>query len=378
MYDVEFDSTNNIAEIEFPEGISMIDDVLDGYKNYQILSVALEVDIFEEIAENGPSSPRDIAEAVLVNGLFIRNILIALEDMGLLRSNRGKYFLTEPAETFLLKGSPLYQGDLILSAGSYKSGWNNLMKLLDLNGSVKFHQELDEFQIRSMAQQSIRGEVQKVIKDITSYPGFSESEYLLDVGGSPGLYSIALCQENNKLLAHILEQDPVVPLTSSFVREYGMENRIKVEKGDVKSLKKSRAGEGYDIVLISNLLYNYPREMGDILENIAQILDPGGILVFNHRFCSPNCYVKPGDGVREIDRVLSSFGHSLCHPKGLEKIMENLGFMNISLIPHETASGHAVLCIGTKKSIGTKEGELPGKASKTPENPTSNSLGNGK
>mgnify|MGYP000918738578 CR=1 FL=1 len=40
MYDVKFDYTNKIAEIEIPEGISVIDDVLDGYRNYQTLSVA--------------------------------------------------------------------------------------------------------------------------------------------------------------------------------------------------------------------------------------------------------------------------------------------------------------------------------------------------
>lgn len=345
MYDLRFEQTN-ISEIEFPEGISMIDTVMDGYKNYQILSVALEVDIFEEIADNGPCSPQDIAEAVLVNGMFIRCILIALEDMSLLRSDKGKYFLTEPAETFLLKNSPLYQGDLILSAGSYKSDWNNLIAVLLHQKPDKSPVEVDEFQIRSIAQQSIRGEVQRVVKEIVSYPGFSKVEYLLDVGGSPGLYSIALCQENNRLLARVLEQDQAMPLTYSFVRGYGMEDRIKVEKGDVKSLKNP--GEKYDAVLISNLLYKYPREMGDILENVTDILNSRGILVINHRFCSPHCDVEPGYGVREVDRTLNSYGHPLCHPKGLKKIIEKLGFTNVSLIPHETASGHAVLCIGTK------------------------------
>ncbi len=355
MYDVKFDLTN-IANMEFPDGISIIDDVMDGYKNYQILSVALEFDIFGEIADNGPSSPRDIAKSALVNGVFIKNILIALEDMGLLKSNEDRYFLTEPAETFLLKESPLYQGDLILSAGSYKSQWNNLIAaLLHQKGPVKSPQELDEFQIKTLAQQSIRGDVQKVVKEIASYPGFQEAECLLDVGGSPGLYSIALCQENNKLIARILEQDPVVQLTSSFVRRYGMENRIKVENCGTGNFKENGSREEFDIVLISNFLYKYPREIGEILENVSQILNPSGILVLNHRFINPNDDVKPGDGVRGIDQALSSLGHPLCHPKGLKKIIEELGFTNVSLIPYEIASGHAVLC------IGIKEGRVPRK-----------------
>lgn len=344
MYDLRFDQTN-ISEIEFPEVISMIDEVLEGYKNYQILSVALEVDIFEEIAENGPSAPYDITEAVLVNGMFIGSILIALEDMGLLGSNKGRYFLTEPAETFLLRKSPLYQGDLILSAGYYRSGWNNLIELLHTNGSVKL-KELDEFQIRSIAQQSIRGELQRVIKEIISYPGFLLSEYLLDVGGSPGLFSIALCQENHRLLASALVQEQVLPLTSSFIREYGMENRIKVESGDFKS--SMLPDKRYDIVLISNFPDKYPGEIGDIMESLPHILNPGGILVLNHRFCNHHSNAKPGCGVLEIDRTLNSFGHPLCNPKDLKSIMKELGFVNITLVTHETSSGYSVLCIGTK------------------------------
>lgn len=368
MYGIELDSTNKIGAIEFTEGISLIDNILDGYKNYQILSVALEIGIFEEIADIGPCSPRDIAKAALVNGMFIRSILMALEDMDFLKSDDDMYILTEPAETFLLKSSPLYQGDLILSTGSYKSQWNNLMAvLLHQKGPVK-SKELDESRIRSIAQQSIRGEIQKVIKEIVSHPEFPEFEYLLDIGGSPGLYSIALCQENNKLLATILEQE-AVPLTTSLVREYGMENQIKVEKGDIKNLKYPGEGEGYDIVVISHLLYRYRREMGDVLENVAHILNPGGILVLNHRFCSPNCDIKPGDGVREIDRALNSFGHPLCHPEGLKEGLENLGFVNVSLIPHETALGYAVLF------IGTKEGELSKKASEAPVEITSDNHG---
>lgn len=207
MYDIELDSTNKIAKIEFSDRISMIDNILDGYKNYQILSVALEIGIFEEIGNIGPVSPRNIAEAASVNGMFIRSILMALEDMGFLRSNEDLFFLTEPAETYLLKKSPIYQGDLILSLGSYKSEWNDLIAVLQRKGPPKLPKELDESQIRSMAQQCIRGEVQNVVKGIVSYPGFSEAKYLLDIGGSHGLYSIALCQENNNLSSTIIEEE---------------------------------------------------------------------------------------------------------------------------------------------------------------------------
>lgn len=365
---MSLDLKNKIAEIEFPEEISMIDTIMDGYKNYQILSVALKLELFEKMAEIGPFSPRKIAEAASVNRMFIRSILSALEDMGFVRPDEKGYSLTESAETFLCKKSPLYQGDMILSAGRDESPWNDLKTLLERRGPPKISEELDDGQIRSLAQQCIRGELQSVLQGISSYPEFSGSQYLLDIGGSHGLYSIALCQKNNGLSATIIEEEQIVPLTTSLVSEYGMGDRIEVQNGGIENLIGGVSEEGYDIILISHFLYQYRREMSKTLENIVQMLNPGGILVLNHRFCSPACDIKPGAGVREIDRALTSFGHPLCHPEGLKEVLEDLGFLNVSLIPQETALGYAVLCIGIKEYEPLEKAEGNKVASNYPEN----------
>jgi predicted transcriptional regulator len=341
----------NISEIEFPTEISMLDSIMDGYKYYQMISAALKLGILEKMAEIGPASPGEIAEAASVNGMFVRSILSALEDIGLVKSDDASYMITEQAETFLCQESPFYQGDLILDVGRDGSPWNDLTTVLERRGPPKtIQKDVDELQIRSLAQQCIRGEVQNVLNGILSRPEFSEHEKLLDIGGSHGLYSVGLCQENAALSSTIIEQDQVVPLTSSFVSEYGMDDRIKVQEGSIETMTNDLSPEVYDIVLISHTLYRYRREMSETLEKVTKTLSPGGTLVLNHRFCSPQCDIKPGDGIREIDRALTSFGHPLCHPEGLKDVLENKGFTNVSLIPHETALGYAVLCIGTKGS----------------------------
>jgi len=341
---------NEISKIKFPPEISRIDTLTDGYKNYKILSALLKIGLLDKMVELGPSSPRQIAETTSINRMFVRSILIALEDMGFAESDQEGYILTEPAKTFLCKKSPLYQGDLILSVGKEESQWNDLESILQRRGPPKpAPGKIDEDKIRSLSQQCIRGEVQSVLKGLLSRPEFLEYKNLLDMGGNHGLYSIGLCQENNALSATIIEEDQVVPLTSSVISEYGMDNRIIVQEGNIEKLMNGVFKEGYDVILISHLLYQYRREMNETLEMVVELLNPGGTLVLNHRFCSPQCDIKPGDGVREIDRALTSFGHPLCHPEGLKEVLEKLGLVNVSLIPHETALGYAVLCIGTKE-----------------------------
>lgn len=351
----------DLSKIEFPNEISRIDSIMDGYKYYQIISTALKLGLFDKMIEIGHASPREIAEVASVNGMFVRSILSSLEDIDFVKSDEDGYILTEQAEVFLSRKSPFYQGDLIMDLGRDESPWNDLATVLERKGPPKFIQkEFDELQIRSLAQQCIRGEVQNVLRGILSRPEFIEIKNLLDIGGSHGLYSIGLCQENNGLSATILEQKQVMPLTSSSVSEYRMDDRISVKEGDIENLK-AVSEERYDIILLSHQLYRYRREMGETLEKIVEMLNLGGTLVLNHRYCSPQCDIKPGDGIREIDRALTSFGHPLCHPEGLKDVLESTGFVNVSLIPHETVLGYAVLC------IGTKEGKILQKAPDTEE-----------
>ena len=269
------DLKNDISQIDFPEEISMIDSIMDGYKYYQMIYSALKLGFFDKMIEMGPASPREIAETASVNGMFVRSILSALEDISFVKSDEDGYMLTEQAETFLSKKSLFYQGDLIMDLGRDESPWNDLETVLERKGSPKLIQkEVDELQIRSLAQQCIRGEVQNVLRGIVSRPEFSEHEKLLDIGGSHGLYSIGLCQENNALSATIIEHQEVVPLTSSSISEYWMDDRITVQEGDIENLK-AVPEDGYDIILLSHQLYQYRRKMDETLEKIVEMLNPG-------------------------------------------------------------------------------------------------------
>jgi len=111
------DLKNDISQIDFPEEISIIDSIMDGYKYYQMIYSALKLGFFDKMIEMGPASPREIAETVSVNGMFVRSILSALEDISFVKSDEDGYMLTKQAETFLSKKSLFYQGDLIMDLG---------------------------------------------------------------------------------------------------------------------------------------------------------------------------------------------------------------------------------------------------------------------
>jgi hypothetical protein len=180
---------------------------------------------------------------------------------------------------------------------------------------------------------------------------------MLDIGGGHGLYAIALCQENPDLQACVFDLPHVVPLTREYIGRYGMDGRVSARGGDILI---DDPGRGYDLIIVSHLLYKFRDRLVDVLGKVTESLAPGGLLVLNHLFCTPDCTVSPGAGVAELDRALMSAGHPLCHPQGLEAVLKRLGYTGITSSPHETGMGYGVLfCATNGEGTGCCQDGIP-------------------
>lgn len=345
------DHTSHLRQVmPATENIELLDTVVSGYKAYRILSAALELGFFDWLSENGPASRHDVA-ALGINGMFIRSFLTALADMGYITFDDNICAVTPIAEELLVSTSPAYQGDLILGAGRETSSWSDLTETLK-NGmeTQKAGLRPTHDHLRAVAQRCIRGELQHVVSQIARHAGFWDAQTMLDIGGGHGLYAIALCQENPDLRACVFDQPHVVTLTRKYIDKYGLSEQISAREGDILL---DDPGREYDMVLVSHLLYKFRDQLTDILGKVTESLAPGGLLILNHLFCTPDCTISPGTGVSELDRALMSAGHPLCHPQILETTLRNLGYSNIKRSPHETGMGYGILFSATKGDAGT-------------------------
>ncbi len=327
------------------EGVARLDAALSGYQSYQVLSAALELRFFDWLSERGPTARNDVT-AIGINGMFTRGFLTALADMGYITFEENVCANTPIAEELLVSTSPTYQGDLILAAGRETSSWSHLAATLrDGMETPKTGPRPTHDHLRAVAQRCTRGELQHVVGLIGQHSGFRNARSMLDVGGGHGLYAVALCQENPNLQATVFDLPHVVPLTREYIGKYGMGGRISARGGDILV---DDPGRGYDLIIVSHLLYKFRDRLTDVLGKITESLAPGGLLVLNHLFCSPGCTISPGSGTAELDRALMSAGHPLCHPEGLEAVLKRLGYIDITSSPHETGMGYGVLFCATK------------------------------
>ena len=101
---------------------------------------------------------------------------------------------------------------------------------------------------------------------------------LLEVGCGSGVYLRYAAERNPSLTALGLElQTEVAEMARKNLRSWGLESRVKVERGDIR---EKVGDELFDIATLYNNIYYFPvEERVRLLEHIGSFLRPGGFLV---------------------------------------------------------------------------------------------------
>ena len=309
--------------LRLPTGIEKIDRVMEGYQTYQTLTAALDLGLFDFLDREGPSDREKIAQGIGINVMFSGCFLNTLVDIGILSIQDEKYANTPAVSDFLIGSSPFYQGDWIRYTSNGTYWWNNLVSSLKCQQPeiADFKAWPSESLIDSIAQETLRGEMQTVTKTISRWDGFSKARSLLDLGGGHGLYAIALCQINPRLGGVVFDKPHVIDRTSHYIKRYRMEEHLSTKGGDICT---DHLGSGYDIVIMSQVLYQLRRDIELVFDKVYDCLYPGGLLVTNHLFSSG--YITEGGGVSELAKNIQRFRHPLCDIEDFEKLLKKKGF----------------------------------------------------
>lgn len=337
-----------LMNLHCPQGIGAVDGILEGHQRYQVLVAALDLDLFGFLDRKGGGNRNEIAEGIGINGMFARDFLNVLVEAGLIAFD-GEHYRNAPAATdFLLPESPFYQGDVVYNVVR-NSSWSDLTASLTRKepsqGKGGAATGPSAAFIAALGQKALRGELQAVTRAIAGWRGFANARRILDVGGGHGLYTIALCQANPDLRGVVLDQAGVVDSAQRHIADHGLSDRITAEVGDICG---GSIGSGYDIVLISHLLYKFRKNLTPIFDTVRTSLNPGGLFVSNHWFCAPGCAVEES-AVQGLSKALQSFGHPLCREEEFDRLFAEKGFDIVTTTSAMTAFGPTRLQLAEKR-----------------------------
>jgi len=248
---------------------------------FRLLTTAIKLKIFNHLSE--PKSAGQVAEAISGhprNTAFFLNGLVACD---LLTKKSSVYCNTPISQTFLVEGTPtsLGQGFLHRAVMSERQ-LADLSKLI-LEGPPSHapgHGVLSEEEWAGratwMANHERAGIAQQMSRMVADLPEFPSFQKMIDLGGGPGMFGIAMVKRHPFMKGVIFDRKTVVNVAQGFIQEYGMESRMEVLAGDYNC---DPIGEGYDLVWASETLNFAQHNMDAVMAKIYDALNPKGVFI---------------------------------------------------------------------------------------------------
>ena len=100
---------------------------------------------------------------------------------------------------------------------------------------------------------------------------------MIDIGGSHGYYSVALCRRHTYLRSVVLDLPEAVRAAAPILAAEKMGDRVVHLEAD--ALTHDFGVESYDVVLLSNLAHHFSASQNaDLFGRLGRALRPGGVL----------------------------------------------------------------------------------------------------
>ena len=242
-----------------------------GFRASRVVLTANNYRVFDHLKT--PKTAGDIAGIISADHRAVEILLDAVTSLGLLKKSGNKYRNTELAKKFLLKDSPLYQGDMLRHADSLWKSWSGLDEVVKTGlPNRSGGRDYGSF-IRAMHNNAViraKGAISAI-----DLKGVGRA---LDLGGGPGTYSIELARR--KIDVTLFDLPEAITIAKELVSEQGIKN-INFAAGDFHT---DDIGSGYDLVFISQIVHSLSIEEAQaLIEKSRDALGPKGRIVI-HEF----------------------------------------------------------------------------------------------
>ena len=241
------------------------------------IMAATKLGVFEVLA-SGPLPADKVAAHCGTEPRATEKLLTALAGCGYVRAEHGQYALAPVARTWLLKGSPRSLRDKMLGQFTEWEWIEGYEEFVGSGTPIDIHAGMsdDEWGRYQRSMRALASSSAREVARRTPVP--SGARDMLDIGGSHGYYSVAICRRQPGLRAVILDLPEAVKHAEPILAREGMGDRVTHRAGN--ALTDDLGTESWDLVFIANLLHHFDEKTNrDLVRRIARALRPGGILV---------------------------------------------------------------------------------------------------
>jgi len=238
--------------------------------------VAPKLRIFESLASQSRTAG-DVAAFCSTDVAATNKLLDALVSSGYLHSTNGYYRLSGISRTWLLESSPVSLYDAILFAEVEWNWMTHLGEFIQSGTPLDFHTTMtpNEWACYQRAMRSLASFAAPEVAQRLPVPRGARD--MLDIGGSHGYYSVAICRRHKGLRAIVLDLPQAITYAAPLLAKERMGDRVMHWAGNV--LVEDLGTEVYDLVFIAQLIHHFDSATNRVLmQRIGRALRPGGCL----------------------------------------------------------------------------------------------------
>jgi 2-polyprenyl-3-methyl-5-hydroxy-6-metoxy-1,4-benzoquinol methylase len=251
-----------------------IADTQVAYTAARAIMAATTLGVFDAIAE-GHTNAAAIAAACATDPRATTVLLDALVAIDYLRFRGGTYKNARHVTKWLLANAPCSLRAKLLFQ---RVEWDLLARLerfVKTGRSADLHANLGKHEqaLYQDAMRALAASYAPAIADRLALP--SSPARMVDVGGSHGLCSVALCRKHPSLRAEILELPEAIPDAAKILAREHMGARVRHRAG---SALRGELGRDLDLVLVVQLVHHFDgRQNAALARRAMRALKPGGV-----------------------------------------------------------------------------------------------------
>jgi SAM-dependent methyltransferase len=254
------------------------------------IMVGVKLGVFDALTP-APLTARDVAARCQTAPAGTEKLLNALVGAGYLAYRDRRYGLTTTARKWVTRDSPTSVVDKVLFEFVEWDLVEHFEEYVKTGRPLEMHQTGSEEQwtLYQRAMRALSGFGAPEIVRRTPMP--AGATRMLDVGGSHGFVSVAMCRKYPQLSAVVLDLPAAVRQAAPILAKEGMGDRVIHRAGN--ALTDDLGTNEWDLIYVSQLLHHFDEPTNrEFVRRAARALKPNGVLVVLE-LIRPR---SPGDG----------------------------------------------------------------------------------
>ena len=248
----------------------------------RIVMVGAKLGVFDALATD-TATTATVAERCGVDAAATDKLLFALAGAGYVRNEGDRYALTPMARKWLLRDSPVSLVDKLLFQFDEWDWMERAEDYVRTGRPLDLH-EVIEGEQWGRYQRGMRALAGTVAAEaVRRLPMPRSATHMLDIGGSHGYYSVALCRRHKNLRSVVLDLPQAIEHAAPLLAREGMGDRVVHRPGN--ALTEDLGSEAYDVVFTAQLVHHLSEKQNrDLAMRIARALRPGGVYAILEEF----------------------------------------------------------------------------------------------